>query len=143
MSQYDDYEDASGDDDDQLGTPPEYTAVSNRYMEETHAVLSAEADTSSYLDYDPGVFDDDAEGDPTPPDSARVRNTSIPRFNTEEAAVIANQLNELIDTRGGSANSAARVEDPEYPLLLQVKFQLGVPYLQSELDLAEITRVKR
>lgn len=113
MSRYDDYEDVFDDGDDEFGTPPEYAEIAeNKYIEEPSAVLSDAAGKASYLDYDPGVFDDDADGDPTPPDSGRGRESCIPRFNTEEAAIIANQLNELIETRGSSADSASRVDGP-------------------------------
>ena len=111
MSRYDDYENAF-DDDEEFDTPPEYaeTAGSERYGEEPSTVLDGAGGIASYLEYDPGVFDDDVEGDPTPPDSARDRESSIPRFNTDEAAVIASQLNELIETRAGSADGAARAD---------------------------------
>lgn len=99
-----DYEDGFEDEEDELfGTPPEYsyTDAIGGSGEGRYANLDEEStdNAKSYLDYNPGIFDDDAEGMPTPPDSGR----SVPQFNTDEAREIASKLNNLIDSRSNSA----------------------------------------
>jgi hypothetical protein len=98
--QYDDDYDDYDDGNDGFGAPPEYveTAATGRYANTD--VDSVGADSKSYLDYNPGIFDDDMDGAVTPPDSGTgIRASNIPQFNNDAAQMIANQLNNLIDSR--------------------------------------------